>query len=100
MCEVDVTVGEREVEELFALTKRAEVVFRSLLVEEEGLSEEARQKIALMAADPGRIARVVDNPLGGHPEQRGSREFFEMSRALREEIRGISAQNAGEGAAS
>ncbi|KAK8795339.1 hypothetical protein WA538_004713 [Blastocystis sp. DL] len=45
----NVTVGEREVEELFALTKRAEVVFRSLLVEEEGLSEEARQKIALMA---------------------------------------------------
>ena len=58
------------------------------------------QKIALMAADPGRIARVFDNPLGGHPEQRGSREFFEMSRALREEIRGISAQHAGEGAAS
>ena len=49
VCEVDVTVGEREVEELFALTKRVEVVFRSLLVEEEGLSEEARQKIALMA---------------------------------------------------
>ena len=46
------------------------------------------KKIALMAADPGRIARVFDNPLGGHPEQRGSREFFEMSRALREEIRG------------
>ena len=58
------------------------------------------QKIALMAADPGRIARVFDNPLGGHPAQRGSREFFEMSRALREEIRGISAQHAGEGAAS
>ena len=58
------------------------------------------QKIALMAADPGRIARVFDNPLGGHPEQRGSREFFEMSRALREEIRGISAQNAGRRASS
>lgn len=54
------------------------------------------QKIALMAADPGRIARVFDNSLGGCPEKRGSQAFFEMSRALREDIRAISAARAGE----
>ncbi|MGN8836259.1 ABC transporter ATP-binding protein [Mitsuokella jalaludinii] len=54
------------------------------------------QEIALMAADPGRIARVFANPLGGCPEKRGSQAFFEMSRALREDIRAISAARAGE----
>lgn len=43
------TVRDEDVEELFALTKRNEVVFRTLQVKEEGLSEETLQKIALMA---------------------------------------------------
>ena len=71
VCEVDVTVGEREVEELFALTKRAEVVFRSLLVEEEGLSEEARQKMAPAGVESernrgrGGEGRVVEERVEG-----------------------------------
>ena len=42
-------VRDEDVEELFALTKRNEVVFRTLQVKEEGLAEETLQKIALMA---------------------------------------------------
>ena len=46
-----------------------------------------------MAANPGRIARVFDNPLSGSREQRSSQAFFEMSRTLREEIRTLRAQD-------
>ena len=51
------------------------------------------QKIVLMAANPGRIARVFDNPLSGSRERRSSQAFFEMSRTLREEIRTLRAQD-------
>ena len=51
------------------------------------------QKIVLMAANPGRIARVFDNPLSGSRERRSSQAFFEMSRTLREEIRTLRVQD-------
>ena len=51
------------------------------------------QKIVLMAANPGRLARVFDNPLSGSRERRSSQAFFEMSRALREEIRTLRVQD-------
>ena len=52
------SVREEDVEELFALARRNEVVFHSLQVREEGLSEEALQKIALMA--PVRVESEKD----------------------------------------
>lgn len=44
------------------------------------------QKIVLMAAQPGRVAKVIDNPLGGHRELRNTTEFFRQGQALREAI--------------
>lgn len=47
------------------------------------------QKIVLMAAQPGRIATVIDNPLGGRRELRNTPEFFRQGQALREAIRSL-----------
>ena len=52
------------------------------------------QYIVVMGAHPGHIARIIENPLGGRAEVRGTQEFFEMGRGLREEIRRISRENA------
>ncbi len=52
------------------------------------------QYIVVMGAHPGHIARIIENPLGGRTEVRGTQEFFEMGRGLREEIRRISRENA------
>ncbi|WP_295630902.1 ABC transporter ATP-binding protein [uncultured Mitsuokella sp.] len=51
------------------------------------------QHIVVMGAHPGHIARIIENPLGGRAEVRGTQEFFEMGRGLREEIRRISREN-------
>lgn len=51
------------------------------------------QYIVVMGAHPGHIARIIENPLGGRAEVRGTQEFFEMGRGLREEIRRISREN-------
>lgn len=48
------------------------------------------QKIAVMGTRPGRLVRVLDNPLSGSPQKRGTPEFFAMGQKLREEIRRIS----------
>ncbi len=52
------------------------------------------QYIVVMGAHPGHIARIIENPLGGRAEVRGTQKFFEMGRGLREEIRRISRENA------
>lgn len=51
------------------------------------------QRIVVMGTHPGRIARVIENPLGGRAEVRGTQAFFEMGRELREEIRRISRES-------
>lgn len=45
------------------------------------------QKIVLMAAEPGRIIEVLDNPLFGSGDLRNMPEFFAMGRALRNKIK-------------
>ncbi|MGL6016046.1 MAG: ABC transporter ATP-binding protein, partial [Selenomonadaceae bacterium] len=41
------------------------------------------QQIVVLAANPGRIAKVVDNPLFGGKDIRNQQEFFEMELFLR-----------------
>ena len=45
------------------------------------------QKIVLMSADPGRVARVLDNPLFGSSEKRRLPEFFVMGQTVRNLIK-------------
>lgn len=42
------------------------------------------QKIAILSANPGRIAKVIDNPLFGETDIRHRKEFFEMGLQLRD----------------
>lgn len=50
------------------------------------------KQIVLMAAQPGRIAKIIDNPLGGQRELRDTPAFFQQARALREAIRDLEVQ--------
>ena len=50
------------------------------------------KQIVLMAAQPGRIAKIIDNPLGGQRELRDTPAFFQQTRALREAIRDLEVQ--------
>ena len=45
------------------------------------------QKIVLMSANPGRVARVLDNPLFGSSEKRQLPEFFAMGQTVRNLIK-------------
>ncbi|AEG61439.1 ABC transporter ATP-binding protein [Desulforamulus ruminis] len=42
------------------------------------------QKIIVLSAHPGRIAKIVDNPRAGTPEYRKNQEFYQMATGLRE----------------
>lgn len=45
------------------------------------------QKIVLMSAGPGRVAKILDNPLFGSSEKRQQPEFFAMGQSIRNLIR-------------
>lgn len=46
------------------------------------------QKIVLMSANPGRIGKILENPLFGSSEKRQKPEFFAMGREIRNLIKG------------
>jgi NitT/TauT family transport system ATP-binding protein len=45
------------------------------------------QKIVILSTEPGRISKIIDNPLFGEVDIRNKREFFELSLQLRNFIK-------------
>lgn len=45
------------------------------------------QKIVILSTEPGRISKIIDNPLFGEADIRNKREFFELSLQLRNFIK-------------
>ena len=82
---LDTLTRERLQDLLVALQERNKF---SMVIATHNIPEAVRlgNRIAVMGGSPGRIIKVMDNPIGGSANNRGSDQFYASSRQLRKEL--------------
>jgi len=63
---------------------------QDLVLDAHNIPEAVRlgEKIVVMTGQPGRITRIIENPMARNTDYRASDQFYNMTRILRRELEG------------